>query len=146
MKVCIVQPPYSLHYADADGIFRWEMETFDKMDESMDMIVFPEYSTVPALPGNKVNMEASYHKYNEPLMAKAAETAKRCNAVVFINGPYMTEKGLRNTTVVYGRDGKEAGVYFKQHLVASEMYGYELDYGYTFEHSEPTIVEVDGVR
>jgi len=146
MKVCVVQPPYSLDYSKSDEIFQWEMDTFDQMDKTMDMIVFPEYSTVPALPGNKANMEASYHKYNAPLMAKAAETAKRCQSIVFINGPYMTTTGLRNTTVAFGKDGEIAGVYYKQHLVNSEMYGYQLDKDYTYEPEEPTILDIDGIR
>jgi len=146
MKVCIVQPPYSVDYKDSDKLFQWQMDMFDQMDESMDVIVYPEYATVPALPGNKVNMEASYRKYNEPLMTKAAETAKRCGAAVFINGPYMTATGLRNTTVVFDKYGSQAGLYFKQHLVNSEMNGYQLDKDYTYEPSEPTILDLDGIR
>ena len=127
MKICVVQPGYSLDFSRSDEFFRWEMDMFDKCDESMDMIVFPEYSNVPCLAATKAEMMESYNKYNVPLMTKAAETAKRCNAVVFINGMYMTETGMRNTTVAFDRNGNEVGQYFKRHLVPSEMYTYELD-------------------
>jgi glycerophosphoryl diester phosphodiesterase len=146
MKACVVQPEYSFDYNDSERLYQWEMEMMDRCDESMDIIVFPEYSNVPALARTKDQVELSYEKYNDLLMKKASETALRCNAVLFINGMYMTEKGLRNTTVAFGRDGKEAGVYFKQHLVPKEMEGYELDKDYTYEFSEPTILTIDGIR
>ncbi len=146
MKICVVQPGYSLDFSRSDEFFRWEMDMFDKCDESMDMIVFPEYSNVPCLAATKAEMMESYNKYNVPLMTKAAETAKRCNAIVFINGMYMTETGMRNTTVAFDRNGNEVGQYFKRHLVPSEMYTYELDKDYTFRHDAPTILEIDGVR
>ncbi len=146
MKVCVVQPAYSLDFGKSDELFNWEMETLDRCDESMDLIVFPEYSNVPSLAKTKAEMEQAYSKYNEPLMKKAAETAKRCGAVVFINGMYKTPTGLRNTTVAFDKNGNEAGVYYKQHLVPSEMYTYELDKEYTFDFSEPTIIEIDGIR
>ena len=146
MKVCVVQPGYSYDFGMSDKLYQWEMDMLNQCDESMDIIVFPEYSNIPALAKTKAQMEESFGKYNESLMQKAAETAKRCNAVVFISGLYQTEKGLRNAIIAYGRDGKEAGCYFKQHLVPSEMREYKLDKDYTYEFSEPTILTIDGIR
>lgn len=146
MNVCVVQPGYSLDYGMSDQLYEWEMDILDKCDESMDIIVFPEYSNIPAIARTKEEMEESFGKYDKPLMQKAAETAKRCNAVLFISGIHMTETGLRNAIIAYGRDGKEAGCYYKQHLVPSEMNTLKLDKDYTYEFSEPTILTIDGIR
>ena len=146
MNICVVQPGYSLDYGMSDQLYEWEMDMLDKCNESMDIIVFPEYSNIPAIARTKEEMENSYRKYDKPLMKKAAETAKRCNAVLFISGIHMTENGLRNTIIAFGRDGKEAGCYYKQHLVPSEMNTLKLDKDYTYEFSEPTIVTIDGIR
>lgn len=146
MKVCVVQPGYSLDYGMSDQLYEWEMDMLDKCNESMDIIVFPEYSNIPAIARTKEEMEKSYEKYDKPLMQKAAETAKRCNAVLFISGIHMTESGLRNAIIAFGRDGKEAGCYYKQHLVPSEMNTLKLDKDYTYEFSEPTILTIDGIR
>ncbi len=146
MKVCVVQPAYSLNFSESDALFAWELAELDKCDETMDIIVLPEYSNVPCLAKTKEEMEASYAKYSKALIDKASETAKRCNATVFINCIYPHLTGLRNTTVAFSKNGEIAGTYSKQHLVPSEMNVYELDKEYTWEHSEPTILEVDGVR
>ncbi len=146
MKICVIQPPYSVNYADSAALFAWELAELDACDPTMDMIVLPEYSNVPALAKTREQMLASYTAYAARLWEKAAETARRCQAVVFVNGIDATETGLRNTTVVFGRDGQVAGKYYKQHLVPSEMGEYRLDKDYTYEHSEPTILTVDGVR
>ena len=146
MKDCVVQPEYSLDYSKSDELFSWEMEMLDRCDDSMDIIVFPEYSNVPAIARTKEEMLESYNKYSAPLMKKASETAKRCSATLFICCIYKTENGLRNTIVGFDKNGKEAGHYYKQHLVRSEMYNYELDKEYTFDYSAPTIIEIDGVR
>lgn len=146
MKVCIVQPGYSYEYEKSEELFQWEMQMLDQCDESMDLIVFPEYSNVPALANTKEQMLESYHKFTGPLMEKACETARRCQASVFINGIHMTETGMRNTTTAISRTGEVAGHYFKQHLVPFEMEIYELDKDYTYEFSEPAILEIDGIR
>ena len=39
-----------------------------------------------------------------------------------------------------------AGKYFKQHLVPGEVSELKLDSGYTFEFSEPTVIEIEGIR
>lgn len=49
MKVCIAQPPYSTDFSQAEEYFRWEMEAFDRCDESMDLIVFPESADSPCM-------------------------------------------------------------------------------------------------
>ena len=146
MKVCVIQPPYSLDFSRSDELFRWEMDALEKCDPSMDLIVLPEYSNAPALVSTKEELLISYEKYTETLLAKCAETAKRCEATLFVCCIYPTESGLRNTTIAFDRTGKEAGHYYKQHLVRSEMFGKELDKDYTWEFSEPTILDVDGVR
>ncbi len=118
----------------------------EKCDSTVDLIALPEYANVPAYAKTKEQMLASYEKYTQPLLEKAKETAKRCDAVVFLSGIYPTDTGLRNAIVAVSRDGSIAGQYHKQHLVPSEMYTYELDKEYTFDHNEPTILEIDGVR
>lgn len=146
MKACVIQPPYSFDYAQSEANYRWELAALEQCDASMDLIVLPEYSNVPALAGTKEEMERSRAAYSETLFNKAAETAKRCNAVVFISGIVETEHGLRNAIVAYDRHGERVGAYYKQHLVNSEMFKYELDKEYTWDFEEPTILEIDGVR
>ena len=146
MKTCIIQPAYCLDFARSDEFFAWELAELDKCDSTMDIIVLPEYSNVPCLAKTKAEMEESYHKYSAALLEKASATAKRCGATVFVNCIYEHPTGLRNTTVAFSKTGELAGTYSKQHLVNSEMWTYELDKDYTWEHEEPTILEIDGVR
>ena len=53
MKTCIVQPAYCLDFSESDKFFEWEIEALEKCDESMDLIVLPEYSNVPCLAKTK---------------------------------------------------------------------------------------------
>ena len=146
MKACVIQPAYSLDYAKIDEYYAAQMELLSQCDDSMDMIVMPEYSNVPCCARTKEEMLAAYEKFSGDLLEKAAATAKCCHALLFVNCIYPTETGLRNTTVIFDREGKQAGCYFKQHCVESEMYVYELDKDYGWEHSEPTIIELEGVK
>jgi hypothetical protein len=52
----------------------------------MDIIVMPESCDVPALAHTREDFIVSTTKYNQALLDKASETAKRCNAVIFLNG------------------------------------------------------------
>ena len=49
MKVCVFQPAYSTNHEDTERLFQWELEQLDRCDSSMDLIVLPEASDVPAL-------------------------------------------------------------------------------------------------
>ena len=121
----------------------------EQCDESLDLIVLPESADVPAYAPTREMSEASVRKYNEPLLAAAAETAVRCRAIVCVNARSRAESGLyRNTTWVFDREGRVAGQYHKQHLVPDESDPAKLclESGYTWEWSEPTVVTVEGLR
>lgn len=146
MKVCIIQPMYPTNYSLSDEMYAWELEAMDKCDPSMDLIVLPESTDVPCFAPKREQAVASHEKYAAGLLAKAAETARRCNAVLFINAYRDTPTGLRNTTYAFNRTGTEVGHYYKQHLTPGETAERKLDSDYTFEFSESTIVEIDGIR
>ena len=146
MKVCIVQPHYDVDYSRSQALFQWEMDALDRCDESMDIIVFPEAADVPALAPDREAFLASVDTFSAPLLQKAAATAKRCNAVLFINATYLSPTGPRNTTYAFDREGNEAGHYYKQHLTPGEVSKRKLDSDYTFEFSEPTVITIDGIR
>lgn len=146
MKVCVVQPPYSADYARSEECFRWEMNALDRCDGSMDVIVFPESADNPCFCATREQALESYRKYHAPLFEKAAVTARRCDAVVFINGKQETPTGLRNTTFAFDRSGALAGCYHKAHLTPRESSDGILDAAYSFCPHEPTVIEIDGIR
>ena len=146
MKVCIIQPAYSTDYSKSEQYFEDQIRLIDKCDESMDIIVLPESCDIPCLAGNKADAEASSAKFNKPLLDKVSETAKRCSAIVFVNARSLEEGGLRNTTYAFNRKGEIVGKYFKQHLTPGEVTKNRLDSDYSFEFSEPTVIEIEGLR
>lgn len=147
MKACIIQPAYSTDYLRSDDYFNEMIKLIDQCDESMDIIVLPESCDVPCLAHTKEESEASSKKFNKILLDKVSETARRCNAIVFVNARSFDESEAgRNTTYAFDREGRIVGKYFKQHLTPGEISKMQLDHGYTYEHSEPTVIEIDGIR
>jgi len=146
MKICIIQPEYSSDYSLSDKYFQKELELLDQCDESMDIIVMPESCDIPCYAATKAESEKSVEKYNETILKKASETAKRCKSILFINARSKSDKGLRNTTYAFDRNGEVVGMYHKQHLVPGEVSVMELDSDYTYEFSEPTVIEIEGLR
>lgn len=146
MKVCIIQPEYSTDYSRSDELFEKELQILEQCDSSVDIIVMPESSDCPALAKTLEEDRTSFQKYNKKLLSKASETAKRCQAIVFVNARCECETGLRNTTYGFDRNGEIVGKYFKQHLVESEIGERKLDSDYSFEFSEPTVLDLDGIR
>lgn len=146
MKVCIIQPPYSADYSKSDECFAKELELLDKCDASMDLIVMPESCDIPCLANTLEERQNSVDKYNKVILEKCAETARRCNAIVFVNARYKAEKGYRNTTYAFDRNGEVVGLYHKEHPTPGEVACSERDCDYSFEFTEPTVVEIEGVR
>jgi glycerophosphoryl diester phosphodiesterase/predicted amidohydrolase len=151
MKVCVIQPYYSFEGKDTEYCFNEMIKLIDGCDESLDLIVLPEYCDVPAAQSCKKDFHASVEKYNALIMQKAKETAVRCNAIVFINAAEKSDGGWLNTTHAIDRSGNIVGKYFKAHPAPSEVKtekqgGNELDVGYSYQYSEPYVIEIEGVR
>lgn len=151
MKVCVIQPHYSFDERDVGKCFEDLLSLLDECDESMDLIVLPEYSDAPADVKGKGGFYDAVKEYNPVLMQKACETAKRCNSLVFVNCGFETENGIRNTTHAIDRNGNIVGRYFKAHPAPSEVKtdsegGHELDVAYSYEISEPYVLELEGLR
>ncbi|MBR2354196.1 MAG: hypothetical protein IKA76_06835 [Clostridia bacterium] len=151
MKICVIQPHYSFDEKDVNVCFEDLLSLMDQCDESLDLIVLPEYSDAPADVQGKDGFYGAVAAYNERLLQKAKETARRCHALVFVNAAYMTEKGARNTTHAIDREGNIVGRYFKAHPAPSEVKtdregGHELDVAYSYEVEKPYVLELEGLR
>ena len=146
IKACVMQPPYALDVADIEKSMQWEFDALKKCDPSLDLIVLPEASDRQARVGSREQAVAAAKKYNAPLLSACAETAKRCQATVFVNALDFTPTGERNTTFAFDRTGACVGKYDKEHLTAGEWKKFGFDESYMWKWTEPKILEVDGVR
>lgn len=146
MKACIIQPPYSRDISFSDAYFEYKLDMLNRCDNSVDLIVLPEYSDVPCATSTLEETLYYHNKYIDILLNKCVETARRCHALVFVNALYPINGNYRNTTYVYNQQGVLIGTYFKKHLPPLEMEGLKLDSEYTFEFSEPYVLEIDGLR
>ena len=146
MKACILQPFYSLDYSCSDELFARTLDALDQCDSSADLIVLPEYADVPAMASTKAEHFASTAKYTGLLLDKCRETARRCQAVVFVNACSHTPTGPRNTTYAFNRLGEEVGRYDKKHLVPRETGKLGLDESYTHRPADPVVLTIDGIR
>ena len=146
MKACIIQPPYSRDTAPAGEYFQYKLDCLARCDESMDLIVLPEYSDVPTATATLEETLFYHERFIGPLLIACAETAKRCGAMVFVNALSHEQSGWRNTTYAYDRTGTLAGKYFKKHLPPLEKEVLGLDNSYTFADEAPYILEMEGLR
>ena len=146
VRACVFQPPYALSVSDIEATMQWEFEKLRQCDESLDVIVLPEASDRQAKLGAKDDVVAVAKRYNAELLSLCAETARRCGATLFVNALDFTPSGARNTTFAFDRTGALAGKYDKQHLTAGEHRDWGLDASYMWDWSEPTILEIGGIR
>ena len=146
MKACIIQPPYSRDVSESDKLFQYKIDLLDSCDDTLDIIVLPEYSDVPCATETLEETLHYHRKYIDTLLSKCVETAKRCNSLVFVNALSEEKTGYRNTTYAYNRSGELVGKYFKKHLPPLEMEVLKLDSEYTFCPSEPFVIEIEGLR
>ena len=153
MKICVIQPTYSYDGGELSANFEKLLSMLDECDSSLDLIVLPEYSDVPADLKDNRDFFAAVRENGPRLMAKASETAKRCSALVFVNAMHSVDGGetYRNTTHAFDREGRLVGRYYKKHPAPSEVKsdaegGHGLDVAYSYEYSKPTVLEIEGMR
>lgn len=151
MKICIIQPHYSFDADDLQSCFDELLSLLDRCDDSMDLIVLPEYSDVLADVIGKDGFYNAVARYSSLLLEKAKKTAMRCHALLFVNAGYQTEQGIRNTTHAIDRNGNIVGRYFKEHPAPSEVKsdaegGHALDVSYSYTFRKPYTLEIEGVR
>ena len=146
MKVCVIQPPYSTDYERSDECFEKQLELMRQCGDTMDIIVLPESADIPSLAKNLEERTKSVQKYTERILDESSKLARRCNAMVFVNARYKSDKGYINATYAYNRQGEIAGIYFKEHPTPGEVAGVERDSDYSFEFTKPTVVEIEGIR
>ena len=151
MKACVVQPPYSYHAADMAKNFETILSMLDACDESMDLIVLPEYSDIPADDKDNARLFHAVDAQNPVLLKRAADTARRCRALLFVNAMDKTPTGYRNTTYAFDRAGNLVGKYYKAHPAPSEVKseaqgGHGLDVSYSYQYAPPCVLEIEGLR
>ena len=146
MKAYIIQPHYSLNYQELYKCIQEELKLIDLCDDSADIIVLPEYCDIAAVTENDEAFIKAINEYSPILAEKAKQTAKRCQAIVFANYGYKTEKGYRNTTHVFDRNGNEVARYFKQHPAPSEINNIGLDTDYAKTNQDIYTVDLEGIR
>ncbi|MBP3396047.1 MAG: hypothetical protein J6L87_02620, partial [Clostridia bacterium] len=69
MKVCVLQPRYSFKTEDAEVCFEGLCELLAQCDDTMDLIVLPEYSDALADMKGKAPFYDMVARYNERLLA-----------------------------------------------------------------------------
>ncbi len=145
-NVCIVQPGYSVDFSRSDEYFEWEMARLDAIGPDVDIVVLPEGADILGKLTDPNKIRATVARRTQRLLQKAADTARRCDALVFVNA-YDTVNGrFRNTTFAFDRQGNVAGKYYKQHLTWGEEHVMGLDSAYTYEYDSPMVLELDGIR
>ena len=72
MKVCLIQPYYSMDYSKIDECFNAELKLIDSCPQGVDVIVLPEYSDVVASTPNGETFVEAIEKYS-PIIAKKAK-------------------------------------------------------------------------
>ena len=78
MKVGVVQPSYSFNACDLKKCTAELYRLLDSCDDSMDIIVLPEYSDVLADVPGKAAFYDAFRINNAALIGKCRDTAKRC--------------------------------------------------------------------
>lgn len=151
MKACVIQPAYSMRSADLEICFRGLLELIGRCDDSLDLIVLPEYCDIPAATEDAESFNRAIETYNPRIREAVIALARRCHAIVFANFADRTENGWRNTTFAFDREGNEVGKYYKAHPAPSEFKtkeqgGNGMDCVCSDRYAPPYILELEGLR
>lgn len=146
MKSRVIQPLFSKTEAGLQDSFDWTLAALKKCDESLDIIVLPEFSEAPGSTPTPEKFFKVCHANGPELLKQCAATAKRCNALVFVGATDFSGEKPRNATFIYGRDGQLIGKFYKQHLTESEWLKRDFDRSYSQKWTRPTMFEIEGLK
>ena len=79
----------------------------------IDIIVLPEYADMTFCPETREEYVQAHEENTGRLLQKAAETAKRLGAFVFVNASDLVNGEYLNTTFAFDRAGELRGKYLK---------------------------------
>ena len=137
MKITVVQP---LYYAGTNPdavIADFLLDEMAKVTPDS-LMVFPEYSNAGGT--SDMERERAAMPRAKGMLERAAQTAKEKSAYIAINVLEQRGGKIKNSTYLFGKDGKPAFVYDKIHLPPSEI-------ALGVERGEGTcICDLDGIR
>ena len=144
MKARVIQQLFCQDRPGLEKSFEWTINELKKCDESLDIVVLPEFSEVPGKTTSAEDFLNTARKYGPILLETCAETARRCNTLVFAGAIDFSTEVPRNTIFVFNRQGEVIGKYYKEHLTRGEWD--KLDKSYTEDWTQPYILDIEGVR
>lgn len=144
MKARVIQQYFAQDREGLDKSFEWTLNELRKCDPSLDIIVLPEFSEVPGKTKSNQDFLQTARTYGPILLQLCAETARRCNSLVFAGVVDTTIENPRNAIFIFNRNGEVIGKYYKEHLTRGEWS--KLDKSYTEQWTKPYILDIEGVR
>ena len=97
MKARVIQQLFSQDTKGLDESFEWTINELKKCDESLDIVVLPEFSEVPGKTTGREEFLNTASKYGPILLETCAETARRCSTLVFAGAIDFSTEVPRNT-------------------------------------------------
>ena len=119
MKITVAQPRYYSGDTPDKVIADFLLKILDTPTEEGSLTVLPEYSNAGGL--SDVESELKALPRAEMMLEKASESALKNKAYVAINVLIKRDGEIKNSTYLYGKDGKVKFIYDKQHLPPSEI-------------------------
>lgn len=144
MKARVIQQLFCQDRPGLEKSFEWTINELKKCDESLDIVVLPEFSEVPGKTTDREDFLNTARQYGPILLETCAQTAKRCSTLVFAGAIDFSTEAPRNTIFAFNRNGEIIGRYYKEHLTRGEWD--KLDMSYTEEWTQPYILDIEGVR
>ena len=98
IKTCVIQPRYSFDERDAEKFFEGLVGLLDECDESLDIIVLPEYSDALVDVKGRDGFYGAVKKYNSAFLEKAPENSMPAFGAAVALGAEEIEFDLWSTT------------------------------------------------
>lgn len=117
MKLTIVQPNYHRDESPCERIREFLKAQLSSLEEN-EIIVLPEYSNAGGTSDPEV--ERASMKFASEMKSACSRAAKTHSAYVAVNVLEEREGKIKNSTYLYGKNGKLAFIYDKIHLPPAE--------------------------